>query len=158
MKRHAIPITMSVLTLAIILLPGSVFAQDTRGVTGAGKATLPAGASLSGVSVSGLQFGLGAVIPGDGTAAGSLQATLAGKTLLGLPQTIELTGNATNGAINADGSQTFSGTGTLDMGDGTAPLTNVPFAVTASATSLLLSIGATNLPAAAINAGTVQIQ
>src|SRR5436853_1813842 len=77
MRRHAIPITMSVLTLAIILLPGSLFAQDTRGVTGAGKATLPAGASLSGVSVSGLQFGLGAVIPGDGTAAGSLQATLA---------------------------------------------------------------------------------
>ena len=158
MKRHTISITISVLTLAIVLAPGSLFGQDTRGVTGVGKASLPAGTSLSGVSLTGLLFGMGVYIPGDGTSAGSLQVSLPGTTLLGQAQTIEVTGTAASGTINIDGTRTFSGTATVDMGDGTPLLTAVPFSVIASATGIILSVATTTLPAATLTSGVIQIQ
>jgi hypothetical protein len=158
MIRHRISITISVLTLAIVLAPGSLFGQDTRGVTGVGKASLPAGASLSGVSLSGMLLAMAVYIPGDGTAAGDLEISLAGTSLLGQPQTIEITGKATNGTINVDGTRTFSGTATVDMGDGTAPLTAVPFSVIATATGITLSVAATTLPAATLTSGVIQLQ
>jgi len=157
MKRHTISITISVLTLAIVLAPGSLFGQATRGVTGVGKASLPAGTSLSGVSLTGMLFGMGVYIPGDGTSAGSLQVSLPGTTLLGQARTIEVTGTAASGTINIDGTRTFSGTATEDLGDGTAPLT-VPFTVIASATGITLSVGTTTLPAATLTSGVIQIQ
>jgi hypothetical protein len=157
MKRHAILVTTSVLTLAIILLPASVFGQGNPGVTGAGAGAFAGGASLGGVSLSGLQFGIGVLIPGDGSAAGQFQATLLGTSVLGQPQNILVQGNATSGSI-ASGSGTFSGTVTVDMGDGTPPLTNVPFTLTASSTSVLLVIGTTNLPAAAVTEGSITVQ
>jgi len=157
MRRHAIPITITVLTLAIVLAPGSGYGQATRGVSGAGKASLPAGPSLGGVSLTGMLFAMGVYIPGDGTAAGSLQVTLPGTTVLGQAQTIEVTGTATAGTINLDGTRTFSGTATEDLGDGTAPLT-VPFAVIAGATGLTLTVGTTTLPGATLTAGAIQLQ
>src|SRR5437868_11426046 len=59
MKRHKISITLSALLLAIILVPPSVFGQDTPSLTGAGAAAFPAGTTFSGVTVRGLTFGLG---------------------------------------------------------------------------------------------------
>jgi hypothetical protein len=155
MKRHAIPTIMSVLTLAIILLPASVFGQDT-GVVGAGAGTFPANTALSGVSLSGLKFGMGVLIPGDTTALGQFHATLLGTSILGQPQNIEVEGDATSGTLDI-GSRTFSGTATVDMGDGTPPLTSVPFTVTATATGLVLILGTTNLPAATLSAGNIAI-
>jgi len=155
MKRHTIPVIMSVLTLAIIVLPASVFGQST-GVAGAGAGSLPAGASLNGVSLSGLKFGMGVIIPGDGTADGEFQATLLGTTLLGLVQNIQVGGTATAGSLGT-GSRTFSGIATLDMGNGTLP-TSVPFTVTATATSLLLVLSTTNLPSATLTAGSIAIK
>jgi hypothetical protein len=157
MRRH-IPISISVLTVAMMLFAGPMFAQDAPGVTAAGKASLPAGALLNGIPVSGLLFGIGVYVPGDGTAAGSIQVTLAGTTLLGLSQTIELTGDAATGTINADGSRTISGTATLDLGNGLPPLPGVPFTVIANATGLILSVASTTLPAAPLTAGVIQIQ
>jgi hypothetical protein len=157
MRRHAIRITITVLALAIVLAPGSVLGQATRGVTGAGKASLPAGVLLGGVSLSGMQFAMGVYIPGDGTAAGSLQITLPGTSALGQAQTIEVTGTATTGTINLDGTRTFSGTATEDLGDGTAPLT-VPFTVIAGGTGLTLTVGTTTLPGATLTSGIIQLQ
>jgi len=158
MKQHATSITMSVLALAIILLPSSAFGQDDiPGVTGAGASAFPIGTILSGVSLTGLQFGVSASIPGDASAEGQFQATLLGTTLLGLQQKIEIEGTATSGS-NGPGSRTFSGTATVDMCDGPLPLANMPNTVTATATSLLLSIGTTNLPVAALTAGTINIE
>ena len=156
MKRHTIPLVMTVLTLAIILLPAAASAQDA-GVTGAGAGALPVNTLLNAVSVSGLQFGMGVYIPGDGSAQGQFQATLLGLSLLGLPQNIEVEGQATTGS-SPTGSRTFSGTATVDMGDGLPPLTNVPFTVTATSTTLVLILGLTNLPAATLTAGTIAIQ
>src|SRR2546426_5808149 len=157
MKRHdAVPITITVLTLAILLLPASLFGQAT-GVAGAGAGTFPAHTAFSGVSLSGLKFAMGVLIPGGTTADGQLQAPLLGTTPLRQPRNIEVEGDATNGTL-ATGSRTFSGTATVDMGDGTPPLLNVPFTVTATATGLVLALGATNLPAATLTAGTITIK
>jgi hypothetical protein len=148
---------MSVLILTIILLPASVFGQGIPGVTGAGTGAFPGGTTFSGVSLNSLQFGMGSFIPGDSSAAGELQATLLGTSLLGQPQNIEVDGDATYGTLNADGSRTFSGTATVDMGDGSPALTNVPFTATATATSLLLAIENINLPAVPLTAGAIMI-
>ncbi|SRR6266446_490372 len=157
MKRHdAIPTTMTVLTLAILLLPASLFGQAS-GVAGAGAGTFPANTALSGVTLSGLKFGMGVLIPGDTTANGQLQATLLGTSVLGQPQNIEVGGDATSGTLGT-GSRTFSGTATVDMGDGTPPLLNVPFTVAATAAGLVLTLGATTLPAATLTAGSITIK
>jgi hypothetical protein len=155
MKRHA-TLIMIILALAVLLLPASAFSQTT-GVAGAGAGTLPAGTSMTGVSLSGLNFGMGVIIPGDNTADGQFQAMLLGTTLLGLAQNIQVQGEVDSGTLGT-GSRTFSGLATVDMGDGTPLLTNVPFTVTATATSVALLIGATNLPAATLTAGSIIIQ
>src|SRR5687767_14448340 len=111
MKPHTTFLAVSLLTLAILLLPSSANAQDTDpGVTGAGDAGFPAGTTFNLVPVSGLQFGLGVFIPGDGSADGQFHALLLGTTILGQPQEILLIGEATAGTVNPDGSRTFSGT------------------------------------------------
>jgi hypothetical protein len=158
MKRHTISMTMSVLILTIILLPASVFSQDTPSVTGAGAAAFPNGTIFSVVPVSGLTFGVGVFIYSDGSAAGQFEATLLGTSLLGQPQNIEVEGTAATGVLNADGSRTFSGTATLDIGDGTPPLTSVPFTLTASTTSVLLVLNSINLPSAALTDGQITMR
>ena len=158
MKRHIIPVMMSLLTVAIVVSPAPVFGQSTiSGATGAGAGSFPGGTTFSGVSVSGLQFGMGVFTPGDTTAAGRVQMTLLGTTALGQPQNIEIGGDSANGTINIDGSRTFSGTATVDMGDGTPPLTAVPFTVRASANTLLVTVGVNNLPVASLTAGSIII-
>jgi hypothetical protein len=156
MKRHIIPVMMSFLTVVILLTPASVFGQSTSGLTGAGSGAFPISTIFSGISVSGLRFGLGVFVPGDTTAAGQFQATLLGTTILGLPQNIEIQGDAASGALNTDGRRTFSGTSTVDMGDGSLPLT-LPFTVIASANTLLVTVGINNLPLASLTAGSITI-
>jgi len=158
MKRHTILFTASVLILTIILLPVSTFALDTPGVTGAGEGTFPAGTIFATVPISGLTFAMGILIYTDGSAVGDFQATLAGTSVLGQPQSIEVEGTASAGVLNADGSRTFSGSVSVDMGDGTVPLTNVSFTLTATPTSMLLRLGITNLPSAALTDGSITLQ
>src|SRR3989454_6260976 len=81
-----------------------------------------------------------------------------GLSALGQPQDISVEGEATSGAVKADGSSTFSGTCTIDMGGGTPPLTGVPFTVTSTTNSLLLILGGTTLPTASVTAGSITIQ
>jgi len=44
------------------------------------------------------------------------------------------------------------------MGDGTAPLTGVPFSVTATTQGLTLTLGLTVLPTATLTAGHITIE
>jgi hypothetical protein len=157
MKQHIIPVMMRFLTVMIILLPASVFGQSNSGATGAGAGSFPGGSTFSGVSVSGLQFGMGVYTPGDTTATGQFTATLLGTSVLGQPQNIEIQGDAASGAINTDGSRTFSGAATVDMGDGTPPLTAVSFTVIANSNTLLVTIGVSNLPLASLVHGSITI-
>ena len=147
----------TILGLASLIAPAPAAAQDT-GVTGAAEATFPNGATFNGISLKGLTLGQGLFIGQDGSATGQFQAVLLGTSPLGTPQNVTVEGEVSGGAVAADGSASFSGTATVDMGDGTLPLPGVPFTVTAAAGSLGLILNAVALPTATISAGTVTVK
>src|SRR2546429_7125724 len=146
--------SMAILGLASLLAPAQAAAQDA-GVTGAAEAAFPNGAAFNGVPLKGLTLGQGLFIAQDGSATGQFQAVLLGTSLLGTPQNVTVEGEVGGGSVAADGSATFSGTATVDMGDGTLPLPGVPFTVTISAGSLGVTLNAGTLPTAALNAGSI---
>ena len=148
----------AMLGLASLLAPAPVAAQDAAGVTGAAEAAFPNGAAFNGLSLKGLTLGQGLFIGQDGSAAGQFQAVLQGTSPLGTPQNITVEGEVSGGSVGADGSATFSGTATVDMGDGTLPLPGVPFTVTASAGSLGLILNAVALPTATVTAGSITVK
>jgi len=149
----------AILGLTSIVVPMQATAQDdAAGVTGAGEAIFPDGATFNGVTLSGLTLGQGLFIAQDGSAAGQFQAVLLGISLLGAPQDVTLEGEVRNGFVGGDGSATFSGTATLDMGDGTLPLPGVPFTVTALGGGLALILDTAALPTASLSAGSITIE
>jgi hypothetical protein len=147
------------LGLASLMAPAPVAAQaDVAGVTGAAEASFPNGAIFNGVRLRGLTLGQGVSLAQDGSATGQFQAVLIGTTLLGAPREVTVEGEVRTGIVGGDGSVTFSGTATVDMGNGTMPLSGVPFTVTASTGSLTLTLNAIALPTATVNAGSITIQ
>ena len=124
-------------------------------VTGAGTAAFPAGSVYNGVTLSGSQFGKGLVIYADGSGIGNFYTVLDGSSVLG-PQSITVTGVVTSGSANADGSVTFAGASSVDMGDGTPPL-SVPFSATVTSGGLTLVLGGTTLPTQTITDGGIDI-
>ena len=148
-----------VLGLASASVSAPAMAQDDAArVTGAGEAIFPDGATLNGLTLSGLTLGQGLFIAQDGSAAGQFQAVLLGISLLGAPQNVTLEGEVRDGFIGGDGSATFNGTATVDMGDGTLPLPGVPFTVTVSTGGLALILDAAALPTASVSAGSITIE
>ena len=126
-------------------------------VTGAGAATFGSGAVLGGVSLSTMRFGIGVDLPGDGTASGDFQATLVAAS-----RKIIVEGKASSGSTGLTGA-TFSGTCSIDLGDGSAITTGIPFTVSVATPAggtptLGLVIGTTTLPSAAVNAGAVKVK
>jgi hypothetical protein len=126
-------------------------------VTGAGAAAFGPGAVLSGVSVSTMRFGIGVDLPGDGTANGDFQATLSA-----VSRKIVVEGKASSGSTGLTAT-TFSGTCSVDLGDGSPITTGVPFTVsvatpTGGTPTIGLVIGTTTLPSAAVNAGAVRVK
>jgi hypothetical protein len=119
---------------------------DPDVVTAAGAGIFPAGANFSGVQLAGGTFGIGVQTDGAGTAKGDLEAQLNGTSLIGLSQWITITGWITSGTLNPDGSMSFNGTCTLDMGDGTPPAGGLALVANLSATGLTLTVGSTVLP------------
>src|SRR5262249_10332871 len=99
-------------------------------VTGAGGGLYGTGVSLNTVPLTGLRFGIGIDYVTSGSAAGDFQATLLGTTPTGQVQEIVLAGKAAAGSSTPPGGATFSGNCTLDMGNGTPVMLNVPFIVT----------------------------
>src|SRR2546425_12412341 len=123
----------AILGLTSLMAPALVAAQDdVATVTGAGEAIFSGGATLSGLSLSGLTLGKGVPLAQDGSATGQFQAVLFGTSLLGAPQEVTVEGEVRNGFVVGGGSATFSGTATGDMGNGAPPLPGGPFTVTAS--------------------------
>ena len=147
----------AILGLASLMAPAPAAAQDA-GVTGAAEAAFPNGAAFNGVSLKGLTLGQGMYIAQDGSATGQFQAVLLGTSPLGTPQNVTVEGEVGGGSVGADGSATFSGTATVDMGDGTLPLPGVPFTVTVSTGSLGLILNAVALPTATVTAGSITIK
>lgn len=159
MTRLSFVVLAAILGLASIVKPAAVAAQDAAvQVTGAGEATFPNGASFNGVPLRGLTLGQGLVIAQDRSARGQFHVVLLGTSLLGTPQEVIVEGEVRDGSSTANGSVTFSGTATVDMGDGTLPFVGVPFWVTASTRGLKLSLSTTELPTATVSAGSITIE
>jgi hypothetical protein len=132
-------------------------------VSGAGDGVYPPNTLFSGVSVRGLQFGFGVRVPGNGTARGQFQVTLLGTSSLGQEQDIELVGQTATGSATSGSTSTFSGSVAVNMGNGTPPLTGVPFTFTivsnpAGLGTVTLVLGATTFPAATVTAGSITIK
>jgi hypothetical protein len=127
------------------------------GVTAAAEATLPDGAAFNGVPLKGLALGLGVSIASDGSATGQFHAVLQGTSLLGSTQEVVVEGEVRTGSV-ADGTATFGGTATVNMGDGTLALTGVAFTATASTGSLKLILDTTSLPTATVTAGSITVK
>jgi len=151
--------------LTAILLAGlfawspPVEAQQSA-VTVAAGGVYPAGTTFSGVSINGLQSGYGVVISG-GSAAGQFCTVLLGVSALG-PQNITIEGTASSGSRSGSVA-TFSGTCSVNMGDGSPPLTGVPFTATIATDAngqgtIGLVLGITTLPAATVSQGSMTIQ
>ena len=148
--------------LVAISYPVSVGAQTETSVTGAAEGVFPAGASYLGVALKSLKLGMGLSIAGT-WALGQFQTTLAGVTALGVGQEIQVECQASSSVPSESNSAVFSGTCSVDPGNGTPVLPDVPFTVAVATNadgtgSLTLSLGATNLPAAAVNEGYMTVQ
>jgi hypothetical protein len=162
MKRLA-SCVIAVLVAAVVLSPAPAAAQTETRVTAGAAGVFPNGATFNAISLNGLRVGIGVIILSTGSAQGQFQATLLGTSPLGQPQSITISGNAASGSAGVAGAASFSGACSIDMGDGSALLQNVPFAaaVTTDAQghgTLGLVFGATSLPAATINQGSMTIE
>ncbi|TMA42958.1 MAG: hypothetical protein E6J82_07910 [Deltaproteobacteria bacterium] len=150
-------VTLRDLRAGNIKIHNSEFDSDSL-VVAAAEGVFPSGASLNGVRLDGLQVGKGIITSADRSARGDFQTVLLGTSILGQPQKISVEGPASSGSRNADGSVNFAGLSSVDMGDGTAPLTGVPFSVTATTQGLTLTLGLTVLPTATLTAGHITIE
>lgn len=158
MKRS---VTLAVTFLALAMMwPPGVKAQAETSVTAAGAGPLPEGASYLGVPLNSLTVGTGLSVAGT-WALGQFQTTLVGTTVAGVRE-ITVEGLASSSVASGPDTAIFSGTCTVDPGDGTPPVPGVPFTVALGANpdgtgSLALTLGAARLPAASVNEGYVTI-
>jgi hypothetical protein len=122
-----------VVLLAAVTLPclQPAFAEALGPTMVRGGGTGSFGADLDGDGrVDGSQFGMGVAIMGSGAAKGQFLCLMAGRSqILGL-HLMSVQGQVTAGVLNADGSATFSGIGSVNLGGGTI-FRDVPFTVTA---------------------------
>jgi hypothetical protein len=148
---------LSIVLGLVALTTGDVGADsDARSVAGAAGGQFAAGAELGPVSLDGIQIGTGVFIEADGSASGTFHAVLSG-TSLGFSREVTVEGNVSAGAVAFDGGASFSGTASLDLGDGAPPLTNIAFSVSMGSESVGLVIDSVPLPAAAITTGVIAI-
>jgi hypothetical protein len=157
--------TTLVLALLLSLGAGSAFAQTAPDIsaTTAADAKYAAGTSFNGVPVTGIDIATAVFITSSGTAEGHVAVDIFGPTnpLTGKQQIIAVEAMATGGTRSGNVT-TITGTCTVDMGNGTPLLENVPFAATittnAEGTGTVgLVIGATTLPAASVTAGSMTV-
>jgi len=116
-------------------LPGNTSSAELLSalvlVNGGGQGTF--GTDLDGDGdIDGSHFGIDVSIFGNGSAKGHFECLMAGNAdILGLPL-MAVEGKVGNGSGNANGSVTFSGTATVNLGNGTM-FKDVPFIVTVTA-------------------------
>lgn len=143
---------------ALVLASGAAMAQSSgRSVAGAASGSLPEAAMLGAIPVSGVELGTGVLIEADGSASGWFHAVLRGSALE-QPRRLTIEAKVTQGTVAEDGSVTFAGSGTLDLGDGTPPVPLGYLSVAAAGGGgLVLSIDAATLPVELTN-GVVAIE
>ncbi len=158
--KKSICVTLIVLGMvAFAFAPAPTTAATEGGtVTGTAQGAFPAGTALGPVALDGLQLGTGVIVDPNNSAVGCFHVVLTGGSLLGQPQEITVEGKVSQGSVSENGTADFSGIATLDFGDGTPLRSGVPFSVTATASSLVLAVESTTLPAASLTGGGVTIE
>jgi FlaG/FlaF family flagellin (archaellin) len=157
MKKIAISLALA--AILAVAHTGSFAVQAAAAetqVTAAAAGVFPPDTTFSGIPLEGSTFGVGVVVYADGTATGDFAILLTGTSVLAEPQNISLEGKVSAGSVKVDGSVSLSGTGTLDMGDGSLPA-SVPFSVVVTTGGLQLTIGASVLPTQTLSAGSIFI-
>jgi len=150
--KYAAVFLMGLLAL-VLLAPGVATAADDGGmIVGTGSGVFPAGALFAGLSLSGLDFGQGVLTATDGTAVGTFHAILRAETL----QTITVEGRVTAGSVA--GLASFSGTATVNLGGGSAPLLGLPFQVALGQDGLQLTLDGTLLPSVSVSPGAIAFE
>jgi hypothetical protein len=151
------------LLVVMLAVAGSAYAADTS-ATAAAVGTYPVGTSYNGVALSGLVIGSGAMIWGDGSGAdGKLTVQLLGlQTPLG-QQIINVNATVNGGSRAAANVATLTGTASVDLGNGTPPVSGVPIVVTITTDAnnkgtVGVVLGGTALPAATVGDGTVTVE
>jgi hypothetical protein len=119
--------------------------------TAAAAGIFPTTPTFNGVDLAGGIFGVGIRTAG-GSTYGDFHAEFTGISAIGLYQIISVDGWITGGSIAA-GTLTFSGTGTLDMGDGPPPVGGLAVSGTLTSTGLTVTVGGSSLPALPITDG-----
>lgn len=127
-------------------------------ITAAARGNFAAGATLNSVALQSIDLGTGVFIEPSGAASGPFSAVLSGRSILGQPQQIVVDGLANRGVRGPNGRAFFSGIATINFGNGTPSLVGVPFSVSASSESLVLTLNSTALPAAGVTAGIISIE
>jgi len=151
------------LVMGVSLGAAGFAAADSTSATGAAGGTFASGSQFAGVAVSAIQTGFGVDIGADGLAHGQFTATLLGTSSLGLEQNITLAGEVPAGTRPAPTVAVFSGTASVDMGDGLPPAEGIPFTATVTANvngqgTLGLVTGLATLPAASLGVGSVTLE
>jgi hypothetical protein len=162
MNKRLIAIVLAsfaALGVAVAAPRGSALAvASSNVVSGAGAGEYTAGATFQGIALAGGTYGLGVQTNLDGSAVGDLELQLNGSSLIGLSQWITVTAWITTGTQNADGSMTLNGTGTLDLGDGTAPTGGLPVVAQVSLTGVQVTIGGNAIPTLPKSDGWISIE
>src|SRR5262245_63421913 len=117
--------------LALSFTPHPASAQGAVRVTGGGTGTFNADLDGDG-DIDGSQFGIGVTMRADGSAQGHFLCLMAGRSdILGL-SLMAVQGPVSTGSDNGNGSVTFSGVGSVNLGNGTI-FNGIPFTVTVTA-------------------------
>jgi hypothetical protein len=153
-------LTIALASLAIGLSLPFVALADTS-VTAGAAGIYPSDTSFNGVPISGVEFGFG-VIVGTPT-IGQFCVVLVGIEAGGIQQRIKIQGEASGGQQTSANAAVFSGSSSIDMGDGTAPISGVPFTATVTTDgndqgTLGLVIGDSTLPNASVSQGSMTIK
>src|ERR671936_3225440 len=134
--------SLAVLAVTVAMPRDQAAAVGTDNViTASGAGVFPAGANVNGIQLAGGTFGVGVQSTSTGSASGDLEVQYNGTRLIGLSQWITVTGWITSATVNPDGTVTFNGSATLDMGDGTAPTGGLTLVATLGPAGLAVSVG-----------------
>src|SRR5258708_4836200 len=142
-------IVLGMVAFAIVPTPTTA-ATEGGAVTGTSQGIFPTGGALGPVALDSLQLGTGVIIEPDNSAVGCFHVVLTGHSPLGQPQQITVEGKVSQGAVDQNGTASFSGIATLDFGGGAPLQAGVPFTVTTTSGSLVLAIESTTLPPASL--------
>jgi hypothetical protein len=163
MKKRIIAASLASIALvsaALVASPRNQTQAATAAnvITADGAGEFATGATFQGIALAGGTFGIAVQTNTDTSAEGDLELQLNGSSLAGLSQWITITGWITSGTVNPDNSVSLSGTGTLDMGDGTIPAGGLPLVATITATNVQVTIGGNAVPTLPKSDGWITVE